>query len=81
MIACAKSCVVDSALLNLANDTQRVKKNILRKKWKPSCFNFRILEVYRRIGLQGAWVEVDTGGTQEESLQKALDGLKKIGVL
>ena len=44
-------------------------------------FYYRIMEVYRRIGLQGRWVEVDTGGTQEESLQKALKGLRDIGVL
>ena len=39
------------------------------------------MEAYRRINSEGGWVEVDTGGTQEESLQKAVNGLKQIGVL
>lgn len=48
---------------------------------ESSLFRNRILEVYRRIGFGDRWIEVDTGGTREESLMKAIDGLKQIGVV
>ncbi|XP_057314989.1 uncharacterized protein LOC130656178 [Hydractinia symbiolongicarpus] len=42
-------------------------------------FRMRIMEVYRKIGYT-KWVEVDTSGTQEESLEKAIKGLGDVGV-
>lgn len=48
---------------------------------ESSLFRNRILEVYRRIGFGDRWIEVDTGGTREESLMKAIDGLKRISVI
>jgi len=43
-------------------------------------FRSRISEVYRRIGHQ-RWMEVDTSGTQEETLQKVVNALKLHGVI
>ena len=40
----------------------------------------RIMETYKRIGYT-KWVEVDTSGTQEESLNKTIEGLKFAGIL
>lgn len=37
------------------------------------------MEVYRKIGYT-KWVEVETSGTQEESLEKAIKGLADVGV-
>lgn len=48
---------------------------------KSGAFRKRISEVYRRIGLTDRWVEVDTSGTEQESLTKAINGLKEIGIL
>jgi len=59
-------------------DERTEEENELRDS---QMFRKRIMEAYRRINLKGGWVEVDTGGTQEESLQKAVNGLKQIDVL
>ena len=37
------------------------------------------MEAYRRINYS-KWVEVDTSGTQQESLDKAVQGLKAVGI-
>lgn len=62
--------------VNIRTDITSEEKEISENKM----FRQRITEVYRRIG-HTKWIEVDTGGTQEESLCKAVKGLIEHNVI
>lgn len=42
-------------------------------------FRARIMETYRRIG-HTKWIEIDTSGTKEETLEKTVNSLKQNGI-